>query len=84
MKTWKNNENRLTITLEWLEVVLEIHKEPYLVIEGFYDGWNDVKNEKSPSLQEILNFMFEKGYELVTIQPMGNPYCKEIIFKKRM
>jgi cobalamin biosynthesis Co2+ chelatase CbiK len=75
-----NIENDMTITLEWLEKQVKNHFEPYLVIEGFYSSWDRIKDEKSPNLETILNFMYQKGYKLVSIQPMGNPNCKEMVF----
>jgi hypothetical protein len=80
IRTRTNDENELTITIEWLEKEIEEHHEPYLVIQGFYDTWDTKKEEKSPNLEVILNYMYQKGYNLVSIQPMGNPNCKEMVF----
>jgi hypothetical protein len=82
MKARSNLKNGMVITLEWLEEEINHHEETYMVIEGFYASWDELKNEPSPNLETILNFMFSKGYECISIQPMGNPSCKEIIFKK--
>ncbi|PLS19008.1 hypothetical protein CVD28_00985 [Bacillus sp. M6-12] len=80
MRARTNDKNDLTITLEWLEKEVQNHHEPYLVIEGFYNTWDFEKDEKSPNLETILNFMYQVGYKLVSIQPMGNPNCKEMVF----
>lgn len=80
MRTRTNEKNELTITIEWLEKEIEQHHEPYFVIQGFYDSWDSLKDEKSPNLETILNFMYQKGYHLVSVQPMGNPNCKEMVF----
>lgn len=82
MSTRTNLKNDYTITLEWLCEITEEHNNKYLVIDGFYDNWDNIKNEKSPNLETILNFMFDRGYKLVSIQPMGNPNCKEIVFER--
>ena len=81
MSARTNVKNNHTITLEWLESITNSHMDKYLVIDGFYDSWDDEKNAKSPNLETILNFMCTKGYDLVSISKMGNPNCKEIVFK---
>ncbi|WP_394555273.1 hypothetical protein C1N61_26415 (plasmid) [Priestia aryabhattai] len=83
MSARTNLENDYTITLEWLYEITEKHDKKYLVIDGFYNSWDDIKNEKSPDLETILNYMYECGYNLVSIQPMGNPNCKEMVFIRR-
>lgn len=80
MRTRTNQNNGLTITLDWLEKEVEKHHEPYLVIEGFYSTWDEDKDEPSPNLETILNFMYERGYHLVSIHPLGNPNYKEMVF----
>jgi hypothetical protein len=80
MRARTNEKNELTITIEWLEEETKHHHDPYLVIEGFYSSWDNLKDMVSPNLEEILNFMYQKGYSLVSIQPMGNPNCKEMVF----
>jgi len=82
MAARNNIMNDYTITLEWLHEVTRNHNGKYLVIDGFYDSWDNFKNERSPNLETILNYMFDCGYELVSIQPMGNPTCKEMVFKR--
>ncbi|WP_456364184.1 hypothetical protein [Priestia aryabhattai] len=82
MAARNNITNDYTITLEWLHQIAKNHNSKYLVIDGFYDTWDNAKNEKSPNLETILNYMYECGYDLVSIHPMGNPNCKEIIFKQ--
>ena len=80
MRARTNIKNDLTITFEWLEKETSRHIHPYFVIEGFYSSWDNLKDEKSPNLEEILNYMHQKGFQLVSINPMGNPSCKEMVF----
>ncbi|WP_341285336.1 hypothetical protein [Priestia megaterium] len=83
MSARTNLNNDYTITLEWLYEITEKHDNKYLVMDEFYDNWDNIKNEKSPNLETILNYMFNRGYDLVSIQPMGNPNCKEMVFVRR-
>lgn len=80
MRARTNEKNDLTITLEWLEKETAQHVYPYFVLEGFYSSWDCIKEVVSPNLEEILNYMHQKGFQLVSITPMGNPNCKEMVF----
>ena len=79
-----NSEWKGVITYRWLEKELSSFDESstYFVIEGFYDRRDYEKNEQSPNLENILNFMKEKGFKFVSMFPMGNPNCKEIVFER--
>ena len=80
-----NSELGGTITYRWLEQELSSFDDSlvYFVVEGFYDSWDDEKEEKSPNLEGILNFMDSKGFTFISLFPMGNPNCKEMVFKRK-
>lgn len=85
-----DNSNEATITFEWLEE--EIKKEnrngrswisnPYFVVEGYYDNWDIKKDEKSPNLEAILNFMHSQSFSLVHIDSPANGNYKMLVFKR--
>lgn len=81
-----NSDLNGVITYRWLEKELSSFDDSsvYFVIEGFYDRWNSEKEEQSPNLENILNFMDSKSFIFVSMFPMGNPNCKEMVFKKEI
>jgi hypothetical protein len=48
MRARSNKKNQMVITLEWLEEEIKNHEGTYMVIEGFYDSWDELKEEHSP------------------------------------
>lgn len=78
-----NVERDDNITFDWLEQEVQSHKERYLVIRGWIDIYDEALGGKTPNLEELLNFMDERGYEFVNIYPMHNPAYKEIVWKRK-
>ena len=46
-------------------------------------GTNKGAAEQSPNLEGILNFMDSKSFTFVSMFPMGNPSCKEMVFRRK-
>lgn len=79
-----NKENEAVLTFKWLEKELTTipTEQKYIVIEGYYDNWDNQKNEKSPDLEGILNFMDNKGFEFIDQFELNMSY-RQLIFKRK-
>lgn len=80
MRVRTNKYNERSITFEWLEKETANHLEPYFVIEGYYRHYNSEEDKDLPNLEDILNFMHQKGFQLISVNPISNSLCKELIF----
>lgn len=84
-----NDENNGWFTKKFLDEVIEYDKKDnslpnnYLVINGFAVRSPDEDSPEFFTLQQALNYMWFKKYELVSCSYLGNASCLQLIFEIR-
>lgn len=81
-----NEHQENVITVEWLNSTIDDHLIemnrvwPYLTLRGFI---KDKINEEAALIEEVIQFMTDKGYDFVCVSNIDLEGCKDIIFKYR-
>lgn len=80
-----NEEQSNVITSSWLqntvdEKLVEMNRVwPYLTLRGFIK--EDITTDEAATIQEIIDFMKDKGYDFVCVSNVDVEGCKDIVFK---